>query len=114
MKLESKTAHKILIADLEVAEGFLARGKGLLGRPSLAPEQALWIPHCNSIHTFFMKFAIDCVFVDKSLKVKAIVENVKPGRLVLPIWGVSSVVEMTAGNARRLNISVGDQLYVGA
>ncbi len=113
MRLESKTKNQILIADLEVAESFLARGKGLLGRESLSFDQALWILHCNSIHMFFMKFPIDCIFLDKSLKVKAIREDVKPGRLVLPIWGADSVVELAAGSVRRLNVSVGDQLYVG-
>lgn len=112
MKLESKTKNLTLIEHLEVAESLMARGKGLLGRSSLDADHALWIHDCNSIHTFFMKFAIDCVFVDKSLKVKAIYENVQPWRLVLPIWGARSVVEMAAGSARRLNVNVGDQLNV--
>ena len=112
--LLNKTTNQELIANLEVAKTFWSRGKGLLGRSSLAEEQALWIHQCNSIHTCFMKFAIDCVFVDKNLKVKAIYRDVKPWRLVLPIWGASSVIEMASGTSSKLKISVGDQLYVGA
>lgn len=113
-KLMNKTTNQTLIPDLEVARTFLSRGKGLLGREGLAPGQALWIHQCNSIHTCFMKFSIDCVFVDKNLRVKAIRQDVRPWRMVLPVWGAASVIEMASGNIRELNINVGDQLYVGA
>lgn len=113
-KLMNTTTNQTLIADLEVASTFLSRGKGLLGREELPSHQALWIHHCNSIHTFFMKFAIDCVFVDKNLKVRAIRKEVRPWRLILPVWGAASVIEMAAGTVSKGNVSVGDQLYVGA
>lgn len=112
-KLMNTTNNRTLIADLEVASTFLSRGKGLLGRTNLPAEKALWIHHCNSIHTFFMKFAIDCVFVDKNLKVRAIRKDVRPWRLVLPVWGAASVIEMASGTVSNENVSVGDQLYVG-
>lgn len=111
--LGNKSTNLKLVENLEVAKTFGARGKGLLGRKFLAPDQALWIHRCNSIHTCFMQFSIDCVFVDKSLKVKAIYQDIKPWRLVLPVWGASSVIEMASGTSRNLKISVGDQLYVG-
>ncbi|MNL56968.1 hypothetical protein D3C87_1804950 [compost metagenome] len=111
--LENKLTQKRLVENLEVARTFWSRGKGLLGRKSLPENQALWIPRCNSIHTYFMKFAIDCVFIDKNLKVKAVYRDVRPGRLIFPVWGASSVIEMTSGSAEKLNISVGDQLHVG-
>ena len=112
--LRSATTQQTLITDLEVATTFKTRGKGLLGRDFLAPEQALWIHHCNSIHTFFMKFPIDCVFVDKNLKVKAIYKDVKPWRLLLPVWGASSVFEMASGALNNMNVKIGDQLHVGS
>lgn len=111
--LMCKTKNQILVPQLEVAKSFAARSKGLLGRSSLAQSSGLWIHQCNSIHTFFMQFPIDCIFVDKTLKVKALRKDVAPWRLVLPIWGASSVIEMAAGEIARLNISVGDQLHVG-
>lgn len=112
--LTNKTTQQILIPRLEVADTFKTRNKGLLGRTSLPFEEALWIHRCNSIHTFFMKMPIDCVFVDRQLKVRKVFHDVLPWRLVLPVWGASSVIEMASGNARRLNINVGDQLHVGA
>lgn len=111
--LGNKSTNVKLVENLEVAKTFWSRGKGLLGRKVLAQDQALWIHRCNSIHTCFMQFSIDCVFVDKNLKVKAIYQDVKPWRLVSPVWGASSVIEMASGTSSKLKISVGDQLYVG-
>lgn len=110
--LTSRTRNQQLISDLEVAATEWARGKGLLGRRSLGPEQALWIRRCNSIHTFFMNFAIDCVFLDKQMRVKAIHPEVKAFRLVWPIWGASSVIEFPAGRAKELGIELGEELHV--
>ncbi|HEY8269324.1 MAG TPA: DUF192 domain-containing protein [Pseudobdellovibrionaceae bacterium] len=112
--LKSETKNMQLISDLEVAATEWTRGKGLLGRKLLGPEQALWIRRCNSIHTFFMKFAIDCVFLDKQLRVKAIYPHVKPFRLVWPVWGATSVIEFPAGRAKQLNLEIGEQLNVGS
>lgn len=112
-ELMNRTTQQSLIKNLEIARTFAARGKGLLGRTQLPEGQALWIHHCNSIHTYFMKFSIDCVFVDKNLQVKAVYENVRPWRLVFPVWGASSVFELSAGAAEKLKIRKGDQLHVG-
>lgn len=111
--LKSATKNQQLISDLQVASDFFARGKGLLGRASLGTNEALWIHSCNSIHTFFMKFAIDCVFLDKKMRVKAIHSNVAPFRLVWPVWGARSVIEFPAGKAQELGLVLGEQLHVG-
>ncbi|UOE99985.1 DUF192 domain-containing protein [Bdellovibrio reynosensis] len=112
--LKNLTTNQTLVPQLSVARTFWSRGKGLLGRSALPQEEALWIHRCNSIHTYFMKFSIDCVFVDKNLQVKAIYQDVKPWRLVAPVWGASSVIELAAGTVTTMKINVGDQLYVGA
>lgn len=111
--LMNQTQSKTLVRDLKIAEQFFDRAKGLLGSDSLPPDQALWIYQCNSIHTLFMKYAIDCVFIDKNMKVISLVAQIQPWRVVLPQWGAQSVIEMTAGQIQQLNIKVGDQLYVG-
>lgn len=111
--LENKTKNQHLISDLRVATSEWARGKGLLGTKSLGPEEALMIPRCNSIHTFFMNYAIDCVFLDKNKRVKAIYPEVKSFRVIWPVWGAKSVIEFPAGRAKELNIEIGDELHVG-
>lgn len=114
MTLSSRTRQTTLLRDLEIAESFLARGRGLLGRATLGPEQGLWIKPCNNIHTWFMKFPIDCVFVDRDLIVRSLREDVGPWRLIWPQWSAHSVFELPAGSVRRLGIRIGEVLDVGA
>ncbi len=111
--LKNKIENIILFEKLFVANTLWTRGVGLLGRPSMTSDEAILITRCNSIHTFFMKFSIDCIFLDKNMKVKSIRADIKPGRIILPVWGASSVVELAAGASSRCNIKVGDQLDVG-
>lgn len=112
--LSSKTRNQQLITDLRVATNEWSRGKGLLGTKSLGPEEALLIPRCNAIHTFFMKFTIDCVFLDKNMRVKAIHRQVKPFKIVWPVWGARSVIEFAEGRASELGLQIGEELHVGA
>lgn len=103
----------LLISDLEIANNLWTRGRGLLGRTGLKKDQALWIDPGNSIHTWFMKFSIDCVFVTKELQVVSVVEQISPWRWVGPQWGARSVIEMAAGTAAHWNLKKGDRLHVG-
>ena len=105
-------SKNILIPDLKKALHFFSRAKGLLGTRELAPSSGLFISNCNSVHTFFMKYAIDCVFVDKNLKVKGVKQNLAPHRATFPIWGASAVIELSAGSIAKFGIKKGDQLYV--
>ena len=111
-KIKHGDTAELLIENLELAESLFARGKGLLGRKSLAANNALWIKPCNNIHTCFMNFAIDCIFVNKKMQIEKIVSIVKPYKFVGPYWKSSSVVETAAGLAEKWNLQVGDQLYV--
>jgi uncharacterized membrane protein (UPF0127 family) len=110
--LKNNNSKQILLSDLIIADKFWDRAIGLMGRRSLTDQQGLWIHSCNSIHTCFMKFDIDCVFLDKNLKIKAIKKQIKPFGLVWPVWGANSVIEVSSGNPNLISLSVGDQLYV--
>lgn len=100
---------------VEVASSFTSRLIGLLGRTSLEHTQCLWIKKCTSIHTFFMKFSIDVIFVDKKLKVSAIYYNVTPWKLAWPLFKkADSVFEFASGTLNNISINVGDQLHVGS
>jgi uncharacterized protein len=113
VRLVNQTKNQIVVQDLKVATGFFERGQGLLGKARLEREEALWITPCRSIHTFFMKFAIDAAFVDKNLKVRAIYRRVSPWRLAIPFsFTVRSVIEMSSGRLEETGTEIGDQLYV--
>lgn len=111
--LHNKTKSTQLISDLTVADNIFSRVKGLLGTQDLQESQAMWIHRCNSIHTYFMKYAIDCVFLTRDMRVVSIVEDVKPWRMVWPQWGADSVVEMKSGNVKKMKLNIGDELHVG-
>lgn len=106
------TGAELLIENLELAESFWQRGRGLLGRQKLEVNQAMLIKRTNNIHTFFMKFAIDCIFVNNKMEIVKIINSVPPFRIVGPYWKAQSVVEAPAGFAATKNLQVGDQLYV--
>ena len=103
------TRQSVLATALEVAASGEKRRKGLLGRAGLAPGEGLWILPCESVHTFFMRFPMDAVFLDKELRVRRVVEGVKPFRFA---WsrGARSVVELPAGEAGRVGVVEGMQL----
>jgi hypothetical protein len=112
LKVYNLTKGIRIAAEVELACDFWSRLKGLLGRPSLAEGAGLLISPCDSIHTFGMRFPIDAIFVDRSYRVVRVVERLKPFRVVLPVRGALSVIELPADTARRTNTERGDQLEV--
>lgn len=111
-ELFNQSKNVLLVSDLDIAKSIWQRGRGLLGKNNLADHEALWISFGISIHTFFMRFSIDCVFMDKNKKVRALYKNIPPWRIVGPVWGAWSVIEMPAGKIDNLKIEIGDQLHV--
>ena len=102
-----------LLADqLDLADSFFARAKGLLGRKTIQENQGLWIKPCRDIHTFFMSFSIDCIFLDRKMQIVKIATDVSPFKMVGPYWKSSSVMEFKSGFVETKRLKVGDQLYV--
>jgi hypothetical protein len=85
---------------------------GLLNRKVLLPDEALIITRCQSIHMFFMRFAIDAVFVDKKDFVVGIVKNIKPFRLSPIFFNSSYVIEVPEGTIVQTGTSVGDKIRI--
>jgi uncharacterized protein len=94
------TRGTVLAAKLELAGTGGTRRKGLLGRDSLLPGEGLWIAPCESVHTFFMRFSIDLVYLDRKHKVKKIRSSVGPWRLSA-CFSAHSVLELPAGTISR-------------
>ena len=94
---------------VDVADTSDKRRTGLLKHARLEPGEGLWISPCESVHTFFMKFPIDLVYVDRKGKVRKV-------RSSVPAWRLSgclpahSVVELPAGTAEQTGTQVGDEL----
>jgi uncharacterized protein len=92
-----------------VADRMVARMKGLLGKRELVAGEGLLIQPAPSIHTFFMRFPIDAVFLAKSGKVMKVAPNVGPWRM-RSCRRAFAVLELPAGEAEQRGITVGDQI----
>ena len=92
-----------------VADNALTRMRGLLGRTGLEPGEGLLIRPAGSIHTFFMRFPIDVVFVSRAGEVLKVAREVPPWRTAAA-RGAKVVIELGAGEADRNGISVGTHL----
>lgn len=94
------------------ADTMWSRMRGLLGRGALAPSEGLWISPCSSVHMFFMRFAIDAVFIDEQLQVVRVHEDLAPWRMARGGRFAHSVLELPPGKAAFFNLRVGDKLTI--
>ena len=104
------TRHTVVANRGVVAERLVTRLLGLLTRSSLDPGEALVFPRCNSIHTCFMRFPIDVVFLQQGCVVK-VVQALRPFRLAWAV-GAETVIELPAGTAARTSTEAGAVLEV--
>lgn len=112
-KLYNLTQNSLVSSQVVSAKTFFERSKGLLGQKQLDLDECLWIHNCNSIHTFFMKFAIDVLYVDKNLCVTKIDRNIKPWRLSWGHFHSQSCFEFQSPSLSK-NINIGDLLRVSS
>ena len=98
---------------VELAETRAERRRGLLGRDGLDPSGALVLTPCVIVHTAFMRFPIDIVFLDHEGVAVKIVADVPPWRIA-GAARAHTVVELPAGSLQRNAVAVGDRLYLKA
>lgn len=103
------TRGSLLGESIELADTSELRRTGLLKRKSLESGQGLWIVPCEAVHTFFMKFAIDIVYLDRQRKVKKAVGSVMPWRLSACLVA-HSTLELPSGTIAGTGTQAGDQL----
>jgi uncharacterized protein len=93
----------------ELADRPLSRMRGLIGRSGLPAGEGLLLRPAPSIHTAFMRFPIDALFLDGDLRVLQVVEGLRPWRMASK-RGARAVLELSAGESARRGVRVGDQL----
>ena len=109
--MRNQTRNTVLAETADLADTSEKRRTGLLKHERLGPGEGLWIVPCESVHTFFMKFPIDLVYLDKRRKVRKVRNAVQPWRLSACLRA-HSVLELPAGVAERSGTRVGDELAV--
>ena len=112
MSSHQVTAHvgdRVVCERCDVADHLVARMRGLLGRSDLPQGEGILLRPAGSIHTFFMRFPIDVVFLDEENQVVKVVHRLPPWRAA-GMKGARSVVELAAGEAESRGIAVGSTL----
>ncbi len=88
---------RTVVARVRVARGFFGRALGLMGRRSLPTGEGLWLSPCAAIHTGFMRFPIDAIFLDRDGGVVRVALAVRPWRVCRGAGTAASVVEVRSG-----------------
>ena len=102
---------RLLVGELEVADTPRSRTKGLLGRKAFPQGSGMLLVGCWSIHTFFLTFQIDIVYLTGRMEVARVVSRMAPWRLSASLRA-EHVLELPAGDAARLGIAGGMLLRV--
>jgi hypothetical protein len=109
--LRNARDEQVIARRIETAFESRTRNRGLLGRPGLAEDGALILAPCSSIHTCFMRFAIDVAFVDRKGQVLRVRRALVPWRIQVALRAFA-VIELAAGALDRSGTRVGDRLYL--
>jgi uncharacterized protein len=110
MRIRNETRESILAERARTAKSTLSRGIGLLGKKSLPEGEALIIEPCNSVHTWFMRFPIDLVYIDPEGEVLKTASAVPPYRFSAVFRRNASVIELPSGVVQRTGCKPGDRL----
>jgi uncharacterized membrane protein (UPF0127 family) len=113
VRATNRTRGTTLATEVAVADRFGARLRGLMGKPPLATGAALLIRPCAGIHTFFMRGAIDAVFLDGAGRVVAAVGPIAPWRMTRIYPAAEEVLELPPGTIAASGTGEGDVVEVG-
>jgi uncharacterized membrane protein (UPF0127 family) len=109
--LVNERTRAAIATEVELASTRASRRRGLLGRDRLDPSSALMLTPCLAVHTAFMRFPIDIVFLDQDGYAVKLVNDVQPWRMAAAARA-HTVIELSAGSLRRHAIALGDRLYL--
>lgn len=107
MKLLNPQTDQIIAEEVKVAYSFWARFKGLMLTKSMPGHLALHISPCPSIHTFFMRYPIDVLYLNKKKEIVGMEEGLVPGKIGKRFSKAESVIELPAGRIKDTSMTVG-------
>lgn len=111
-RVRNATRSIDLATRAERADTVLRRGIGLMGRSDLEQGAGLVIEPCNGIVMFFMRFALDVLFVDRDGQIVHALHGIRPWRVSRVVLASRYVVELPAGTLRQTGTEVGDRIEV--
>lgn len=110
MELRRSDNQQCICHNLHYAHTFQQRLLGLLGTAKLSINSGLWLKPCHQIHTFFMRYSIDIIFLDTDFRVAALHDHVNPWRVVNGPGTTVSTIELAAGQLETCGVAPGDYL----
>lgn len=113
VRVVNVTRGTVLAERAQLADSFLGRACGLLGRATLPPGEGLVIRPCRSVHTFGMAFPIDVIHLDGDGRVIKILAGLPPHRFGPLIWRSHAVLELPASTAAATGTQHGDVIELG-
>lgn len=111
MKVINITKDTLIAENLFIAETLLKRTVGLLGRKEFKKGEALLIKPCQQIHTFFMRFSIDLLFLDKRNWIVKTIKNFPPWRISGIYPKAKSCLELPSGIIESTFTQEGDEIF---
>ena len=100
MKCLNPKTQKVFADNLKMNNTYFSRLMGLMFKKSLPAGSGIILKPCTQIHTCFMRFNIDVVFLDENLKVLHVIENMKPWRISPLFLKARYTVELPAGTLK--------------
>jgi len=110
--IENITRNTVLVERGRIADNFWTKFRGLMGVRHLPAGEGLLIPHCDSVHTHFMRMSIDVLYIDAHNRIVDVDPAMKPWRIGRKRRGAAAVLELPSGVAFQTQSTVGDQLRI--
>lgn len=110
--IKNTRTNQTLARKVICANRVWSRVIGLMGKKELTCGHALYIYPCKQIHTFFMRFSIDCLFIDKDHRVVRLLEQIEPWKISPAVDKAYGVIELPSGTIRKSDTRQFDTLEI--
>ncbi len=112
VKITHKNSNAVICEKAKIASSLVDRIVGLMFKSSIKNinGDGLLIDPCNSIHTFFMRFNLNVVFISQDNRVVKIIKNLKPWRMTFIYFGARKVLELSSESLNKIDLKKGDEL----
>lgn len=108
----NKTKETTIATKVKIANNPISRTIGLLNRSSIEPQEGLLIVPCKSIHSMFMRFEFDAVFIDKNNNIVELIKQMSAWKVSSYVWKAHKVLELAAGVIDITKTEIGDTIKI--
>jgi uncharacterized protein len=108
VKINSSKGEELIASRVIKANNFFSKLFGLIIRKKLKDKEGFLIENCSSIHTFWMRYSLGVIFLNKNNLVLAIYHNIKPFRATPFIRNAYYALELRSGTIEKTSLEVGD------